>query len=170
MRGDEACASVAPLAEGQAAAMDQVRAGRAIGTKAVVGAAAAALLLLAALPAAAQFGGGRGGGQRGQQQQQPPSSSTTKPSPGIPEPWPRLESGALLCKSRDDLVTYQKKIAGGAGIVAAQQATGCHSIRKQTAIQILDRDGPSRTEIVTSDDAKETGWTNTFLPDQKPGN
>lgn len=147
--------------------MDHVKRQREFGRIAT----AATLLLLAALPAAAQIGGNRGG-QRGQQQQQqqqqPPSSSTAKPNPAVPEPWPRLESGALLCKSRDGLVAYQKQVATGASIVAAQQAAGCRTIRQQTAIQILDRDGPSRTQIVTSDDAKETGWTNTYLPDQPP--
>jgi hypothetical protein len=137
--------------------MDHIKASRQIG-----GITGAALLLLAALPAAAQTGGG----QRGQQ---PPASSTKKPNPAVPEPWPRLEAGALLCKSRDDLVAYQKQIASGTTVVAAQQATGCRSIRKQTAVQILDRDGPSRTQVVTSDSAKESGWTNTYLPDEKPG-
>jgi hypothetical protein len=144
--------------------MDRVNGEKHLGRMAV---AAAAALLLAALPAAAQIGGG-GGGQRGQQQQ-PPAASTSKPNPAVPEPWPRLESGALLCKSRDDLLAYQKQMASGASIVAAQQAAGCHIIRKQTAVEILDRDGPSRTHIVTSDAAKETGWTNTYLPDEKPG-
>ena len=35
----------------------------------------------------------------------------------------------------------------------------CHTIRKQTGIQILAHDGPSRTQIVTTDESKETWWT-----------
>ena len=144
---------------------------RAVGSGGGAAAALALLLLLAALtPAQAQFGGG-GRGQRNQQptpQQTPQPSQTAKPNPAVPEPWPRLEGGALLCKSRDDLVHYQTQVGNGTSVAVAQRASGCHTIRKQTGIQILDRDGQSRTEIVTTDDAKETGWTNTYLPDEPP--
>jgi hypothetical protein len=99
--------------------------------------------------------------------QQPPSQSSPKPTIVIvPELWPRLDVGALLCTSRDDLVKYQMKIAGDP--VPAGPAPDCRTIRKQTAIKILDRDGPSRTQIVTTDAAKQTGWTNTYLPETPP--
>jgi hypothetical protein len=131
--------------------------------------ALALVLLLAAMaPAAAQISGGGGHGQRGQQQTPQQSPTPTPTIPNVPEPWPRLEGGALLCKSRDGLVKYQTDIGKGTGVIAAQLDTDCHSIRKQTGIQILDRDGPSRTQVVTTDDAKETGWTNTYLPDTPP--
>lgn len=136
-------------------------------------AAAAALLLLATVPAAAQLPGGYGR-QRPPQQtpQQSPRPTPTTPAPAepaaVPEPWPRLEDGALMCKSHDDLVKYQAQVAAGANMIAAVQSAGCHTIRKQVGIKILDRDGPSRTEVVTSDESKETGWTNTYLPATPP--
>lgn len=102
-----------------------------------------------------------------QQGNQPPSQSSPKPTPVIiPELWPRLDTGALLCTSHDDLVRYQKKIAGDP--IPAGPAPDCRTIRKPTGIQILDRDGPSRTQIVTTDAAKQTGWTNTYLPETPP--
>ena len=73
-----------------------------------------------------------------------------------------------MCKSRDDLVRYQTQIANGASGATAGLAPDCHIIRKQTGIQILARDGPSRTQIVTTDQSKETGWTNSYLPSTPP--
>jgi len=42
------------------------------------------------------------------------------------------------------------------------------TIRKPTGIQILDHDGPSRAQIVTTDESKETGWTNSYRPSTPP--
>jgi hypothetical protein len=76
------------------------------------GLAMALLLLLGAMVSThAQIGGGHGRRQNNQQQtrQQSPAPTT----PFLPEIWPRLEEGALICKSRDDLVRYQTQIANG---------------------------------------------------------
>src|SRR5712671_6291162 len=67
------------------------------------------------------------------------------------------------------LVRYQTQIANSASATTtAGQASDCHTISKQTGIQILDHDGPSRTQIVTTDESKETGWTNSYLPSTPP--
>jgi hypothetical protein len=79
-----------------------------------------------------------------------------------------LEEGALICKSRDDLVRYQAQIANGPNATPPGQAPDCHTVRKQTGIQILTHDGPSRTQIVTTDESKETWWTNSYLPSTPP--
>ena len=122
------------------------------------------LLLGATVSAHAQFGGGHGGRQK--DQQQTPQKSQV-PTPDVPEIWPRLEDGALICKSRDDLVRYQTGNSASATTTAGQ-APDCHTISKRTGIQILDHDGPSRTQIVTTDESKETGWTNSYLPSTPP--
>jgi hypothetical protein len=102
-------------------------------------------------------------------QPQTPQQSRTPPEmPAVPEIWPRAENDALMCKSRDDLVRYQTQIVNGANDPTAGQAPDCHTIRKQTGIQILARDGPSHTQIVTTDESKETGWTNSYLPSTPP--
>jgi hypothetical protein len=130
--------------------------------------AAALLLLLGAMASAhAQIGGGHGRRQKNQQQT-PQQSPAPTAAPAVPEKWPRLEDGALICKSRDDLVRYQTQIANAANATTAGPAPDCHTIRKQTGIQILDHDGPSRTQIVTTDESKETGWTNSYLPSTPP--
>ena len=130
--------------------------------------AMALLLLLGAMASAhAQIGGGHGRGQQNQQQT-PQQSPAPTAAPALPEIWPRLEDGALICKSRDHLVRYQTQIANGASATTAGQASDCHTIRKRTGIQILDHDGPSRTQIVTTDESKDTWWTNSYLPSTPP--
>jgi hypothetical protein len=113
-----------------------------------------------------------GGGRRGQQknqQQSPQTSSTPAPSSSSSsDTWPRLDVGAILCGSRDDLIRYQALNAGGAAPVSGGNAPDCHVIHTQTGIEILDRDGPSRTEVATTDDPKLTGWTNSYLPSTPP--
>jgi hypothetical protein len=127
--------------------------------------AIALLSLLGAMASAhAQIGGGHGHRQR-DQQQTPQNSPALTPLPAVPEIWPRLDDGALICKSRDDLVRYQTQVANG---VSAGQTSKCHTIQKHTGIQILDHDGISRTQIVTTDESKETGWTNSYLPSTPP--
>lgn len=81
-----------------------------------------------------------------------------------PERETQLEVGALLCKSDQDLVKFQTLITRGASFPGATEAADCHPVPKRTDVEILDHDGPSRTEIVTTDAAKETGWTNSYLP------
>jgi hypothetical protein len=129
------------------------------------------LLLSGVVSSNAQMGGGRGGRQRNEQQspqqtpqQKPQQSTTPTVSTVTPQLGQHLEIGAILCKSRDDLVGYQTKIAATPGAAAPGQAPDCHSIGKQMAVQIVDRDGPSRTQVIATDDSKRAGWTNSYLP------
>jgi hypothetical protein len=131
-------------------------------------AAMALMLSLCAMASAhAQIGGGHGHRQR-DQRQTPSKSQAPTPLPAVPEIWPRLEEGAFICKSRDDLVRYQTQNASRANATTAGQTSECHAIGKLTGIRILDHDGPSRTQIVTTDESKETGWTNSYLPSTPP--
>jgi hypothetical protein len=111
----------------------------------------------------AQISGSPGGRKKNQEQTPKPSPATTSPVPVV-QPRPRLEVGAVLCRSRDDLVKYQTRIADGANPTTREQTPSCNRISKQVGIQILDRDGPSRSQIVTTDESKQTGWTNAYLP------
>jgi hypothetical protein len=124
----------------------------------------AVLLLVAAMPAYAQT-------------PQPPNDSNIvmdgmlakKPAaskaPDVPAPpraWPRLDRGAVLCRSADDL-------ARRAAILRGEQAgpADCRPIVTAIAIQIVQRAGPGRTEVkVTANN--ETGWTDAWLPATPP--
>ena len=140
------------------------------------------MLLIGAASANAQMGGGQmggglmGGGQMGgghggrqRNQQKTPQPTPAPPSPAaIRIPWPRLDSGAILCKSRDDLVSFQTRAAAGPSDSAIGPAPDCLVIPTRTAIKILDRDGPSRSHVVSTDSTRQNGWTNAYLPATPP--
>ena len=90
----------------------------------------------------------------------PPAKMPDVPAP--PSAWPRLDPGAVLCRSEDDL-------ARRAAIMRGEQAgpADCRPIRVPTAIQIVQRAGLGSTEVkVTGRD--ETGWTDAWLPATPP--
>jgi len=74
---------------------------------------------------------GKGTSNSNNRHRKKPSKAPT-PLPPVPEIWPRLEDGAVICKSRDDLVKYQTQIANSRSATTAGQASDCHTIRKQT--------------------------------------
>ncbi len=123
----------------------------------------AAPLLVAAVPALAQL--------------HPPSDSSmsyggmlakhppAQAAPDVaapPSAWPRLDPGAVLCRSEDDL---QRRAA----LMRGEQAgpADCRRILQPTAIQIVHRDGPGSTEVKVSN-RDETGWTDAWLPPTPP--
>jgi hypothetical protein len=79
--------------------------------------------------------------------------------------WPRLDPGAVLCRTQDDLDRYAAnmtaRVSGG-----ETQAADCRIISQPTGIQILSREGPGSTQVQLSGDV--TGWTNVWLPDKAP--
>jgi hypothetical protein len=82
--------------------------------------------------------------------------------PAPPSAWPRLEPGAVICRSEDDLLHRAALLRGEPAGPA-----DCRPITVPTAIQIVHRAGPGRTEIkVTAHD--ETGWTDAWLPGTPP--
>ncbi|MGA3397634.1 MAG: hypothetical protein ABSC95_00335 [Acetobacteraceae bacterium] len=123
----------------------------------------AAPLVVAAVPASAQlrppsdsnlsYGGMLG-------KKAPPAAQPDVPAP--PSAWPRLDPGAVLCRSEDDL-------ARRAAIMRGEQAgpADCRPISQPTAIQIVHRAGPGRTEVKVTG-RTETGWTDAWLPPTPP--
>ena len=93
-----------------------------------------------------------------------------KPKPGLPEvraqpqAWPRLDPGAVLCRSEDDLDRLSRRRAGD----ASGGAVDCQVIRTPTAITIVQRNGPGRTEVKVTSADTETGWTDAWLPAKAP--
>ncbi len=112
-----------------------------------------------------QMGGGRGGRHQGQQQQQ---QAAPPPPPVVPEPWPRLDSGAILCKSQDDLARYQAQAVADPDAGVPGPAPDCHLIQQRVAIRILERNGLSHAHVVTTDKTAQSGWTNAYLPVAAP--
>jgi hypothetical protein len=112
-------------------------------------------------------GPGMGRHQRGGQGQSggQPHSPAPPPLPVLKAPWPRLDTGAILCNSREDLVAYQNRQAGEP---ASGPAPDCHVIQRLTPVQILDREGLARTHVALTDASKQTGWTDVYIPATPP--
>jgi hypothetical protein len=94
----------------------------------------------------------------------PPAPSTTRAPPAV---WPRLDPGAVLCHTEDDLDRHASNMtARVSGSVT--QSTDCRIIARPTGIQILSRQGPGRTQVKLSTPGDETGWTDVWLPVKAP--
>ena len=98
----------------------------------------------------------------------PPKPKAPAPAPRAPASvWPRLDPGAVLCKTEDDLTRHAAnmiaRVSGG-----EQQTADCHAIPQPVGIQIVSREGPGRTEVKLNGPDGETGWTDVWLPDKPP--
>jgi hypothetical protein len=91
-----------------------------------------------------------------------PGALEVKPQP---QAWPRLDPGSVLCRTEDDLNRLAARRHGEA--VAGQ--VDCRVIHDPTAISIVQRNGPGRTEVkMTAARADDTGWTDAWLPQAGP--
>jgi hypothetical protein len=84
-----------------------------------------------------------------------------------PTVWPRLDPGAVLCRTEYDLDRHASNMTArvsGAGTSAAD----CRIIGQPVGIQILSRQGLGRTEVRLSSSDGATGWTDAWLPDKAP--
>jgi hypothetical protein len=85
----------------------------------------------------------------------------------LPAVWPRLDPGAVLCSTEDDLdrhaANMTARVSGG-----GTQATDCRIIAQPTGIQILSRQGPGRTQVKLNVPGNVTGWTDVWLPEKAP--
>jgi hypothetical protein len=94
-----------------------------------------------------------------------------KKAPGPPPPraqptvWPRLDPGAVLCRTTDDLDRHAANMAARVN-GGATEAADCQIITQPTGIQIVSREGPGRTQVKLSTAGNATGWTDAWLPDK----
>jgi hypothetical protein len=99
-----------------------------------------------------------------------PALMKQKAKPGLPDvrvpaaAWPRLDPGAVLCRSEDDLARLAANRTGAGGGGPAD----CRIINVPTAIQIVARRGPGRTEVQVTGGTSQVGWTDAWLPDKAP--
>jgi hypothetical protein len=84
-----------------------------------------------------------------------------------PTVWPRLDPGAVLCSTEDDLdrhaANMTARVSGGSTLAA-----DCRIIAIATGIEILSRQGLGRTEVKLKTPGNVTGWTDAWLPDRAP--
>ena len=80
-----------------------------------------------------------------------------------PLAWPRLDPGAVVCRTEADLDKLGERRHG-------QHVDGpidCQIVRAATAISIVQRSGPGRTEVKASDPKADwSGWTDAWLPEK----
>ena len=115
-------------------------------------------------------------GTAGSHRQNRPGDSGDKPKAKAPlaevkmapDPWPRLDPGAVFCRTEADLRLHLSAVAARLDGSSSRyaEAPGCRVIRTRTAVSVVSREGPGRTQVKLSD---ETGWTDAFLPDKKTG-
>lgn len=97
------------------------------------------------------------------------SSKKAAPAPPDVKPqplaWPRLDPGAVLCRTEADL----DKLAARRHGESVEGPIECQIIRAATAISIVQRKGPGRAEVRTSEPGSDgvTGWTDAWLPDKR---
>jgi hypothetical protein len=102
-----------------------------------------------------------------------PGLIPAKPKAGAPEvrippaAWPRLDPGAVLCRTSEDLARLAAKRSG------AEDGGGgadCRIINLPTPITIVHRQGLGQTEVQVTGGNKQVGWTDAWLPEKAPPN
>lgn len=151
------------------------------------GCTVALVLAIAAAPAAAQTAGGDSSTDlspgaspsagpshhHGRGASNGPAKGATPPPapPQAQAPWPRLDPGAVLCQTPEDLRQRAAAMAnylnGSASRVV--QPPGCRVIQLPAGVVVLDRQGPGQTQVRTTGAAAVTGWTDAYLPETSPG-
>lgn len=93
-----------------------------------------------------------------------------KPKPGMPDvaappqAWPRLDPGAVLCRSESDLSRLAARRRGE----TVEGPLDCQMIRTRTPVTILQRQGGLTMVKTTDPSAGGAGWTDAWLPDKAP--
>jgi hypothetical protein len=93
-----------------------------------------------------------------------------KPKAGLPDvraqplAWPRLDPGAVLCRTQEDLERLGARRRGE----TVDGPIDCQIIRAATAVSIVQRNGQGRAEVKLSDPAADaaSGWTDAWLPEK----
>ncbi len=98
-----------------------------------------------------------------------PGFTEKKPAARLPDvkpaplAWPRLDPGAVLCRSEADLDRLAARRLG-----EDSGTTDCRRIATPTAVTIMVRKGPGRTQVRFTDAPTVSGWTDVWLPDRAP--
>ena len=92
----------------------------------------------------------------------PPPVPTLAPSRGISGP--RIEAGAVLCKTPQDLQhraeVNRRRVEGVPD--AGDPLAGCHLLGEVRAVEVLSREGLGRVQVRVKANA-EVGWTDAYI-------
>jgi hypothetical protein len=81
--------------------------------------------------------------------------------PARSDVWPRLDPGAVICKTQGDL---QRLVEARRGLPGERPK--CQLIQSPTAVAIVKRAGPGQTEVTLTNQNSLDGWTDAYLPDR----
>lgn len=81
-----------------------------------------------------------------------------------PQAWPRLDPGSALCKTPDDLT----RLAANRAHTEGGGQANCQIMHSPTAIDIVQRAAPGRTQVRLRDRPAAIGWTDVWLPERAP--
>jgi hypothetical protein len=76
----------------------------------------------------------------------------------------RLEPGAVLCRTSEELQLRQAAMVAKGPDDPATLPAGCYLVGSRTPVEVLARRGSGRTQVKTLGRASETGWTDAYLP------
>ena len=92
----------------------------------------------------------------------PPPIPTLAPTRGISGP--RIEAGAVLCKTPEDLQhradVNRRRVEGVPD--AGDPLVGCHLVGEARAVEVLSREGMGRVQVRLKANA-EVGWTDAYI-------
>ncbi len=99
----------------------------------------------------------------------PPRNSGLGLSTAARVPWPRLEAGSVVCRTREDLRLHAEIVQAQAdGTPYQGAAPQCRILDLPMAIDIVTRESPAATQVRLKDPAATTAWTDTWLPGTPP--
>lgn len=126
----------------------------------------AVLVFAVAAPGWAQTGGSLIGahrampGEHRDAARRPPQTDAPKPTA---EPLQRLDAGALVCPTEAALQQHQAALQARVSGGEVSEPSGCRFVRDRTAVAVLDRHGPSRTEVRLPGPPVQVGWTDSMV-------
>ena len=82
-----------------------------------------------------------------------------------PDPRQRLDAGALLCRTEGDLQQHEAAVSARLDGKEAPEPVGCRPVRFMTAVAVLDRHGPARTQVRVPGPPEQIGWTDAVVHD-----
>jgi hypothetical protein len=108
------------------------------------------------------------GGMRfgeGQSTRTKPKSTAPQGPTLKPDPRQRLDAGALLCRTESDLQQHEAAVTARLDGREAPEPVGCRPVRFMTAVAVLDRHGPARTQVRIPGPPEQVGWTDAAVHD-----
>ena len=92
--------------------------------------------------------------------------STAPQGPTLkPDPRQRLDAGALLCRTEEDLQQHEAAVSARLDGKDAPEPVGCRPVRFMTPVGVISRHGPARTQVRVPGPPEQIGWTDAVVRD-----